>query len=137
MVAKRRLLVVDDDEKVRFVLSRALQGLSAHYEILAAGDANEALRLVDQRSFDLVITDISLPGMSGVELTRRLLAQSPTTVVVWITAYGCHQVTLDSISAHVFACLEKPIGISEVRGTALKALRERDREQFSRTRLTA
>lgn len=137
MVAKRRLLVVDDDEKVRFVLSRALHGLSAHYEILSAGDAGEALRLVAQSSFDLVITDINLPGVSGVKLTEQLLELSPTTAVIWVTAYGCYRMVTEDVYARVFACLDKPISIEEIREAALKALRERDREQFSRTRLVA
>lgn len=134
MVAERRLLVVDDDKNVRFVLSQALRALSAHYEILAASDAHEALTLLEQQAFDLVITDINLPGINGVDLTEELLTESPNTAVIWITAYGCHRLARERAYTGVFACLEKPIGIDEIREAALKALRERDRTVFSRTR---
>lgn len=134
MGAERRLLVVDDDKNVRFVLSQALRGLSDHYEILAARDAHEALNLLEEQAFDLVITDINLPGINGVDLTERLLTTSPHTAVIWITAYGCHRMAREHAYTRVFICLEKPIGIDEIREAALKALRERDRKVFSRTR---
>jgi DNA-binding NtrC family response regulator len=115
------------------VVSRALHGLSPHYEIFDAGDAHEALRLLDQRAFDLVITDINLPGISGVDLTEQLLTKSPNTAVIWITAYGSYRMARERLRAKIFTCLEKPIGIDEIREAALKALRKRDREVFSRT----
>jgi DNA-binding NtrC family response regulator len=134
MAAERRLLVVDDDKNVRFVLSQALRALSTHYEILSASDAHEALNLLEQQAFDLVITDINLPGINGVDLTEKLLTESPNTAVIWITAYGCHRMARKRAYTRVFICLEKPISIDEIREAALKALRERDRTVFGRTR---
>ena len=83
---RRRVLVVDDDESLRRVTQVQLE--QAGYETKVAADGNEAMRLLLKFPQDLVITDLRMPGMSGLELLRRIHVEYPDTVVVMITAFG-------------------------------------------------
>lgn len=137
MVAQRRILVVDDDPKICIVFSGALRRLGKQYQVHTATDGREALRLFEQSLFDLLITDINMNNIDGVELTRRVLSASPTTAVIWITAYGCRKLSDRDNYQDIYTCLDKPIDIQEIRESALQALQQRDREQFDRTRAKA
>jgi DNA-binding NtrC family response regulator len=105
----RHILIVDDDERVLFVLRRALMRLNDGYEIETAQDGRDAADNVRSRKFDLVITDLRMPGLDGVELTRVINSASAETVVVWITAYGCQELERESAQLNVYGCLEKPL----------------------------
>src|SRR3569832_306674 len=82
--ASGRILLVEDDDHVRLVLALALE-LAGH-EVHAAANAAEALSLSERLAFDLVATDVGLPGASGVELARRL-AQGGVEAVLFITGH--------------------------------------------------
>jgi two-component system cell cycle sensor histidine kinase/response regulator CckA len=86
-VLRKRLLVVDDDESVREVVVRMLQGQG--YEVLGAGDGEEALDCLEQvgGSVDLVITDLMMPVMGGRELTAELRRRYPNLPVVWMSGH--------------------------------------------------
>ena len=137
MVAQRRILVVDDDPKICIVFSGALRRLGTQYEVHTATDGREALRLLEQYPFDLLITDINMKDIDGVELTRRVHNTTPNTAVIWITAFGCRQLSNRDSYRDIYTCLDKPIEIHEIREAALQALQQRDREQFDRTRSKA
>ena len=119
----KHILVVDDDERVLFVLRRALMRLSDGYEIVTAQNGREALDEINARPFDLVITDLRMPGMDGVGLTEKIRALSSDTVVIWITAYGCHKVEAEAARLSVYECLEKPLKVTEIRRVVQEALR--------------
>jgi rubredoxin/CheY-like chemotaxis protein len=118
----KHILVVDDDERVLFVLRRTLMKLSDEYEIVTARNGREALDKVGTRPFDLVITDLRMPGIDGVELTEQVKARNSGTVVIWVTAYGCHQVEAEVARLSVYKCLEKPLKVTEIRQIAQEAL---------------
>jgi DNA-binding NtrC family response regulator len=122
----KRILVADDDEGVRFVLTRALERLGSGYEIVTAPNAQEALDRVKAKPFDLVITDLRMPGMDGVELTKEIKGLNPETTVVWITAYGGYEVADEATRLSVCKCLDKPLKVSEIRQAALEALAATD-----------
>lgn len=86
----RSILVVDDQDMVLRVVSRMLTHLGL--EVTAAGSGEQALALRDDRDapFDLVLTDVLMPGIDGIELTRRLLERDPDACVVFMSAYGTH-----------------------------------------------
>ena len=119
---RRRVLVVDDDARVRFVLRGALQGLGDGYEILAAGDSQEALAQVKAQPIDLLITDLRLPRMDGMQLTAALGAENPDLQIVWITAYGCHRVYDAGQRLQITYCLDKPLEIDALRAVVLRIL---------------
>src|SRR5579864_8322827 len=81
-----RILVVEDDDTLRRVTQMHLAKIG--YSTSAVGDAMEALKILEDEHHDLVITDLHLPAMSGLELLKKIRAKYPETEVVMITAFG-------------------------------------------------
>ena len=121
----RYVLIVDDDERVLFVLSRALRALEDGYRIETAQSGEEALEKARARSYDVLVTDILMPGMDGVELTGAIKDLHPDTEVIWITAHGSYRFQLDGKRLKVYRYLEKPIDINEIRQAVLDAGRSK------------
>lgn len=117
----QHILIVDDDERVLFVLSRALHALENGYRVETARSGEEALEKAKARPYDILITDIVMPGMDGVELTEAIRELYPDTVVIWITAHGRHRFQPNGKRLHVHQCLEKPIKIAEIRQAVVNA----------------
>lgn len=106
MAASRRVLVVDDNEDIRFLLRL---NLSAEFEIIEASSAIEALaRIRDGETFDLVITDVLQPGMSGIEFTATLHQDLPQLPVVVLSAWLDKNNTQVALDAGAAAALAKP-----------------------------
>jgi DNA-binding NtrC family response regulator len=122
MGIRKRILVVDDEEKVLFILHDALMRLGDEYEIVTVQNGREALDKARAMPFDLVITDLRMPDMDGVELTEAIRALDSGTVVIWITAYGCHKVRNEAARLAVYGCLDKPLEIADIRQTVQEAL---------------
>lgn len=122
-MSEHRILVVDDDERVLFVLRRALLAFQNGYEIVTTHDGREALNKAKEIPFDLVITDLKMPGVDGMALTQAIRGLNSGTVIVWITAYGCAQVSDEATRLSVYECLEKPLRIDEIRRVVQEALK--------------
>jgi len=125
-VEKQVILIVDDEERVLFVLQNALMRLEEGFEVLTANTAEDALRKLDDVACDLVITDLIMPDMDGLEFTRRVRARAKSPTVIWMTAYGCHSFAGDVDELGVYRCVEKPLEIGRIRALAREALRHRD-----------
>lgn len=121
-VEKKRVLIVDDDVLVTFVSRQALQKLSDQIEVVVARSGREAMDKIREAAFDLVVTDLRMPEMNGVQLTQEISASCPGTVVVWMTAHGGPQVLSDAARLAVYRCVEKPLGIEEIRHIVSEAL---------------
>ena len=124
----KRILVVDDDERVLFVLHDTLTRLGSQYEVVTAQSGYEALHKARKMPFDLLITDLRMPGMDGVELTEAIEALSPSTVVIWITAYGSQETNAEAQGLGVYRCLDKPLEVAEIRRIAREALEAAERK---------
>ena len=111
----RRILLVDDDRQVLFVLQASLRRMSAPCDVVTAQDGREAYRLLQASTFDLLVTDIRLPGIDGVTLTRLARSSTPLIPVVWITAHGCAPLREDVVCLQVHCCLEKPVEVNDFR----------------------
>lgn len=120
---RKRILVVDDEKKVLFVFRGALRRLGEGYEVVTAADGYEALEKAREQPFDLLLTDLKMPNMDGIDLTREMRAINPDLVVVWMTAYGCHRVASRAAQLDVYRCLNKPLTIDEIRRSVHDALR--------------
>jgi FixJ family two-component response regulator len=83
-VAKKLIAVIDDDESFRVALTESLSSLG--YQAQGFGSGNEFLRAAGTRVYDCIVSDIHMPGMSGLDLMQRLAAQGVATPVVLITA---------------------------------------------------
>jgi DNA-binding NtrC family response regulator len=122
MMRRRRILLVDDDGQVLFVLHASLRRMNVPCDVVTAQDGCEAYRLLQASAFDLLVTDIRLPGIDGVTLTGFARSAARQLPVVWITAHGCAPLRADAARLGVHRCLEKPVEVSEFRQVVQQAL---------------
>lgn len=106
MNAKAEILIVDDEETVRNVLSQVLQ--EDGYAVSAAANGEQALEFLEHRWFALVITDIKMPGMSGMELLAAIKRRFPETQVIIITSHASLETTLEALRHGAYDYLFKP-----------------------------
>jgi len=117
---RARVLVVDDDESLRWITQLQLE--EAGYAVLTAADADEALAQVEEANPSLVITDLKMPGMSGLELLKRIRTEHPEVFVVVITAFGTVQTAVEAMKAGAYDYITKPIDFDELILTVNRAL---------------
>jgi two-component system response regulator PilR (NtrC family) len=101
------ILIVDDEKGQRDILSAILS--KEGYRILAVPGAREALQELEQGEFDLLLTDLKMQGMSGMELMERVLSDNPKQCVVMMTAHGTLDTVKTAIKMGAFDYLEKPL----------------------------
>ena len=125
-VETKRVLVVDDEPEVTFALQAFFLGKG--YEMMTALEGLQAMRLIRQYPVDLVILDMKMPGVNGVEVLKFIHAQSPSTKVVVVTAYDVQfQELVEQLGVDAF--LIKPFGIQALTSTVGEVLaREKGRE---------
>ena len=117
---ENRLLVVDDEDLFRNSIIKLLT--MEGYSVLSASDGNEALGLIKENKFQLVITDLKMPGMSGMELIHEIQKLSPDTKVVVITAHGEWNTYLEAMERGAFEYLNKPINKDDLFYAVKRAL---------------
>ncbi len=115
---KPRILVVEDEDKLRRVLELQLQ--SAGFEVEKAGTAEDGLRLADRA--DLILTDLKLPGMDGLELLSQLRRQNMSTPVIVMTAFGTVEAAVEAMKAGAVDFLLKPFSLDHLMAVVNKAL---------------
>jgi len=113
------ILIVDDDEVIRETLCELL---SAHYSCEVAGAAEEALAFLERESFRVVITDISMPGLNGIELLERVRRQYPQTPVILISGLSDQEDAERLIELGAFEYLLKPFRLELVEKSVERAL---------------
>jgi DNA-binding NtrC family response regulator len=106
-MARGSILVVDDERRQREIYRDILQDEGYETETAPSGEA--ALKLLAQKRYDLVITDLNLTGMTGVELLGEIVAADPTVAVVLITGYPSIQSAIEATKKGVYQYLEKPV----------------------------
>ena len=122
MSALRKVLVVDDDAVVGKSFNRVLSEKKG-YVVTTVENAHEALKQMREQSFDVVFTDIKMPGMDGVELAERVKASQPWTPVVIITGYGTTENESRAKAAGVSDFVRKPLSPEMIEASAAHALR--------------
>ncbi|MDQ3262584.1 MAG: sigma-54 dependent transcriptional regulator [Myxococcota bacterium] len=119
-----RLLVVDDEEGIRSYLAEALA--RDGHTVLTAADGLAASRLLDQEAFDLILTDLKMPGMDGMALLQKVRAEQPDAEVIMLTAHGSIENAVAAMRAGAYDYLTKPVGSpAELRLVASRALERR------------
>jgi len=136
---KWRVLVVDDEEAARYGIRRALAG-GGDYEIEEAGSVEEARAALAERSHDLMLLDVNLPGVSGLEYLRELseVEDDKKPLVVMVTAYGSERKAVEAIKTGAYDYLSKPFEIDDLRlvvKNALETVRLRRENQTLRKRI--
>jgi two-component system, NtrC family, response regulator AtoC len=120
----KQILVVDDEPNLRRVLAAQLE--RDGYDVHSAEDGEQALQLLRDHHIDLVITDLRMPKLDGMELLRQALALDDELPVVMITAHGTVDNAVEALKTGAFDYLTKPFDQQEVRTIVRKALRTRD-----------
>lgn len=120
MNASHKILVVDDDPVVRKSFDRVLSGKG--YAVITAESGEEALRKLNEEKYDLVYTDIRMPGISGLEVAEEVKARKPWTPVVIITGYGTDAAEARAKAAGVTSFVHKPLSPEMIEGSARDAL---------------
>jgi DNA-binding NtrC family response regulator len=108
-----RILIVDDNREIRAILEEYLR--EEGYEAQGAGDGKEALVLHGSSPFDLIITDLNMPGMTGIELIKELAKDGGTTEFIIITGYASLDTAIEAVKAGAFDYIVKPFRIEELK----------------------
>jgi len=120
MNERPRILVVDDEESHRIMLRAVLKGEG--YEVVEAGDGSEAVRAVEQEPFDLILLDIRMKTMGGIEALTEIRKISPLVPVLIMTAYASVKTAVEALKAGACDYLTKPLDIEELKVLIEKAL---------------
>ncbi len=118
-----RILIVEDEETLRASLKRVFS--KENYDVDTAGSAESALEMLEDSLYDLVITDIILPGIDGIELLRKIGERSRDQVVIIITAYGSLETAVEALRAGAYDYVMKPIIHEEIKQIVKNALKQR------------
>jgi two-component system, NtrC family, response regulator AtoC len=129
----RAILIADDEESIRHVLATLLTDRG--YEVRAVSDGEEALRELQARDYDALLTDVRMPKLDGLGLVRAAQELKPDLTVIVMSAYGSHELAIEAMKAGAYDYLPKPFRPDEVLLVLRKAEeRERLREDVSRLR---
>jgi DNA-binding NtrC family response regulator len=124
---KSSILLIDDDDSLRRVMEFSLT--EAGHRVRAAASGEDGLRLFEQETFDAVITDITMPGMSGMEVLAKVRQREADIPVIIITAYGTIESAVEAMKQGAFDYITKPVSRDELRLTLEKAIRMRRLEK--------
>jgi len=116
------LLIVDDDNNIRDTLHELL---SASYECHTADRAEQALAYLEVENYDVVITDILMPGLSGREILKRVQQKHPATPVIVISGNSNAEAAAELLAMGAFAFLTKPFQLEVVEDTVVRAIARR------------
>lgn len=120
-INEARVLVVEDEVRLRDLLSRALTGWGFQTAVARGGE--EALRLNDAQPFDIVILDLNLPGIDGLETLRRLRERSPHLQAIVLTGFASIESAKKAVHLDVVEFLTKPCHLGELEQALDRALR--------------
>ncbi|HXF03986.1 MAG TPA: response regulator [Blastocatellia bacterium] len=123
-----RVLIVDDDPELRKSLRAALE--INHFEVAEAEDVPSAMAALKADFFNVVLLDIHLPGVSGLDALRQIKELQPLCRVIMITAYPSPQSAIDALNRAAFGYLEKPIDMKKLMMKLSRALVQQREELF-------
>jgi len=114
-----KILLVDDEEGIRNVLGISLADLG--YDVLTAEDGEEALRLFQEFKPSIVLTDIKMPGMDGIDLLQAIKTEDPDTEVIMITGHGDMDLAIKSLKLRATDFVTKPVNMDILEAALLRA----------------
>ena len=123
MTSHERILVVDDEEQMRDLLAKVLERKG--YQVSVCGDGADALAILERDPVDLVVTDVRMPGLGGMEALRAIKELNPEIVVIIMTAFGSIDQAVQAVKEGAYDYVNKPFKIDEMLLTIEKALDER------------
>ena len=127
---KPRILVVDDEESIREFLDIMLR--KEGYEVTCVEDGQKAIDILKKKSFDLLISDLQMPNVTGIELLKHCRETYPDLLFMMITAFGTAESAVEAMKMGAYDYITKPFKIDEVRINIANALRSRNLEVENR-----
>ncbi|MDP8237075.1 MAG: sigma-54 dependent transcriptional regulator [Candidatus Erginobacter occultus] len=124
------ILIVEDEKNLREGLEEALQ--APDLRVITAGNGFQAEEIIRNRSIDLVISDLKMPGMSGLELLRKVHSFAPATLFIVMTAYGTVDTAVEAMKEGAYDYLTKPINLDQLELLIGRALKGRALEMENR-----
>jgi len=121
-MSKRTVLIVDDERNIRLTLHVVLESLNVSID--TAGTGEEALQKLAEKSYQLMLLDLKLPGIDGLEVLRRAIEKYPNLNVVIMTAYGSIEVAVEAMKTGAVDFLQKPLDPDLVRTMVNRVLEE-------------
>lgn len=119
----KKILIVDDELNMRLVLSAMLK--KEGYDVSSASDGREAMQILQSNKISIVITDLKMPGMDGMELLSRVSDLYPEIPVVMITAHGSIATAVEALKKGAFDYITKPFDLDDLRNIVSKAMKTR------------
>lgn len=123
MAVSGNILIVEDEDTLRDSLQRILK--REGYEVESAGSSEAALRILDSKRSDVILSDIILPGMDGLEFMRQCKEKYPGTTIIIMTAFASIESAVCAMKAGAYDYLVKPIMHEQVKDVISRALRQR------------
>lgn len=121
------ILVVDDNARARQSMAEVLHAVG--HEVASCASAIEALRVIERQSFDLIITDLQMPGMTGLEFIKALSERKYESQVVMVTAFASVTSAVEAMRYGAFDYIEKPFDVEQLEELVTRALRQNHRGQ--------
>ncbi len=122
-MAKDKILIVDDEPSMREFLEIMLT--REGYKVASASDGRDALNMLNKQMYDLIVSDIQMPGMGGLELLKNIKDVSPDTEVIMITAYASTETAVEAMKEGAYDYITKPFKVDEIRLIIKKALEKK------------
>lgn len=120
------ILVVDDDQGTLNLFERVL--LKAHHKTTLCQNSQEAVKVLENKSFPLVFLDIHMPVINGIQLLEEIKVKYPDTLVIMITAFATVASAVETMKKGAYDYITKPLRIEEIKGLATRALERQKRE---------
>src|SRR5256712_435701 len=122
MAEQSTVLVVDDEigprESLRVILK-------PDYQVLVASEGEQAVQLIEQQAVDVVLLDLRMPGLSGIQVLEKIKATNPAIEVIVVTGYASYETVLEGLRLHAFDYISKPFSIPHLRDVVKRAATQR------------
>jgi DNA-binding response OmpR family regulator len=127
---KAKIMIVDDEEAVRQSLEDILQ--LEGYEVTSAASGDAALDIMQEQNFDLVLLDLKMPGLDGLDVMKTIRKNSPETKIVLLTGHGSMESAIEALRQGAHDYLLKPVASRELLNSVARAIAQRAEQQERR-----
>jgi len=127
----QHVLIVDDEKTLTWSLEKALARDREIYQVTTVNSGEDALEQLGTKGFDVIVLDIRLPGINGLDLLLKVRKEMPHVKVIIMTAYGSSDIREKAIARGSFYYIEKPFDVEDLRSLILKALKREDGVGFN------
>ncbi len=129
---EKRILIIEDDDEMRSLLKDFAE--EAGFEADCAANGFEAFRKIENKAFDLIISDIRMPGLTGLDILPRMRKLQPQAYIILITAFGGEEINRKSIARGADAYLEKPIRFDRLRTLIEEVISSKKKDEKEATK---